>query len=55
MLDRDSKFDPNSDPNRPFGYDGRRLTAGDSPLGALIGLLVILALCFLAFYFFGAA
>ena len=33
-------YDPgyNDDPNRPFGYDLRRLAAADLPLGALIGL-----------------
>jgi len=40
----------NDDPNRPFGYDSRRL-ADVSPLGACIGLAVIVALVLLGIYF----
>jgi hypothetical protein len=44
--------DPNSDPNRPFGYDSRRLAVNDSTLGAFIALVAIFALAFLGIYFF---
>jgi len=42
----------NDDPNRPFGYHSRRLATDNSPLGAFIGLAVIVALVFLGIYFF---
>jgi hypothetical protein len=42
----------NDDPNRPFGYDSKRLAAGDSPLGVFIALAAIFALVFLGIYFF---
>ena len=47
-------YDPgyNDDPNRPFGYDSRRLAAANSPLGALIGLVAIFAVLFLGIYLF---
>jgi len=38
--------------SRPFGYDSKRLAAGDSPLGAIIGLAAIFAVLFLGIYFF---
>ena len=47
-------YDPgyNDDPNRPFGYDSRRLAAKDPPLGVLIALVALFALIFLVMYFF---
>lgn len=48
----DPKFDPNNDPNRPFGYDSRQLAANDSVLGGLIALVAVFALAFLTIYFF---
>ena len=41
-----------NDPNRPFGYDSKRLATNDSPLGVLIAFVALFALLFLAIYFF---